>query len=106
MAFCKDFNARTQGIKVRTTHSVRLKGTVQSAGNRKALFDHLWNQSLSLSCAMPCVLLHLMQDDVPLPVLVTAYKDKTFEFVRAQVPGSCRCRSRPRLSHAATCAFA
>jgi hypothetical protein len=22
------------------------------------------------------------QDDVPLPVLITAYKDKTFEFVR------------------------
>ena len=61
MAFCKEFNARTQGIKVRHIVAVRCSLPVLT---------------------MPRRSLVTRQDDVPLPVLVTAYKDKSFEFVR------------------------
>jgi hypothetical protein len=62
MAFCKEFNARTQGIKVRWRVAAK-------------------NLSRKCSrCRAMCLLSR--QEDVPLPVLVTAYKDKSFEFVR------------------------
>ena len=34
---------------------------------------------------MPCRSFVSRQEDVPLPVLVTAYKDKSFEFVRSLI---------------------
>jgi ribosomal protein L11 len=79
MAFCKEFNARTQGIKAR--HIVALCAVhCPSSRCRRSLVSR--------------------QDDVPLPVLVTAYKDKSFEFVRPphQPPGPCtRLTIRNRL---------
>jgi len=63
MAFCKEFNAKTQAFKVR---------------NSDAMLCTLLNYLDTTDSLM----LRLTQDDVPLPVLVTAYKDRSFDFVR------------------------
>jgi large subunit ribosomal protein L11 len=44
--------------------------------------------------AGPALLLPLLQDDVPIPVVITAYEDKTFEYVR--IVAFCRtCATLP-----------
>lgn len=67
MAFCKEFNARTQAFKV------------------SCAAQPVYGPGTLLAEPTPA------QDDVPLPVLVTAYKDKSFDFVRrsafARAPG-------------------
>ena len=72
MAFCKEFNARTQGIKAR-----RIRGLVRCP-------------SLPV-LTMPRRSFVSRQEDVPLPVLVTAYKDKSFEFVRSRISRLALC---------------
>jgi ribosomal protein L11 len=75
MAFCKDFNARTQGIKARAAagaSAVLVPCMLHTFARRR--FAPLTEHTRLVG-----------QDDVPLPVLVTAYKDKSFEFVRSLI---------------------
>ena len=84
MAFCKEFNARTQGFKARSAaRTTRRACTAQR--RRHAHAQLRW----------------LHQDDVPLPVLVTAYKDKTFAFVRRGTRHAARGARNFRFRHVA-----
>lgn len=83
MNFCKDFNAKTADFKV-ALHRLEL-GRLQ------------WSQAhrccSRLTGGMP-------QEDVPVPVKITAYSDKTFTYVRfpawlAPLPGRARARRPP-----------
>jgi large subunit ribosomal protein L11 len=40
-----------------------------------------------LSCCTP-LLLHRLQDDVPIPVVITAYEDKTFTWIMKTPPAT------------------
>ena len=69
MAFCKDFNAATSGIKVwRRERERRRKG-----GGERA--RHTTDPRLPVPCSPS-------QDGVPIPVTITAYSDKSYDYVR------------------------
>jgi ribosomal protein L11 len=78
MDFCKDFNAKTADIKVRDVVNVNAGVTGDRLHGINAIFE-LQFKSTRHSAAPLCSL--PMQPDVPIPVVVTAYEDKTFEYV-------------------------
>lgn len=86
MQFCKDFNAKTANYKVGFC-SIAPLGLMDFIGitHGFAKNGHVW---LKLS-----VCLWLAQPDVPIPVLITAYTDRSFDYVSTWRTKSLRATS-------------
>lgn len=67
MSFCKDFNAKTADIKV----------------SAQMNFMKCY-RFVPLSCFSQLLLTFFLQEGTPVPVLITAYSDKTFVYVNSQ----------------------
>ena len=94
MAFCKDFNAKTADIKVpfvmqhypapylhvRQAHEATLVSAYLAAAHRPV--PHKAKLEVVAGLNVTQGRLFAAQEDVPVPVSITAYTDKTFTYVR------------------------
>ena len=71
MSFCKDFNAKTADKKVCPS-----QGSVSP------------NPCGIMHGKHSCVVYCLLQPDIPVPVVITAYSDKSFTYVGALLPST------------------
>lgn len=92
MDFCKDFNAKTADIKARQR---RTRSATAHVCQHAPL---LWLPAAQPANPPPGP---PVQDDVPIPVVLTAYADKTFSYVMKTPPA--RCGSTAAASSSARC---
>ena len=84
MDFCKDFNAKTADVKVGRAGEACKPPCAAGQGGAGSRPPRRGDPPITWSCAPES---HL-QDDVPIPVIITAYQDKTFTYVMKTPPAS------------------
>ncbi len=84
MDFTKDFNAKTSEINVSTTPRAVLSVNLWRVTHHIVwqLNDRARCGCCSATwCSIACCCCSVLQEDVVLPVSITAYSDKTFDYV-------------------------